>query len=104
MFSAATAKPKRTKQRITASKAHLRTVTYDKYAPARQVRFFLVLHLLGAFRIMTSDIATSLQFWEGHPHPNENSFRAFLLTECAYSEREPQGGEIANAELDVQYK
>ena len=28
----------------------------------------------------------------------------FLYTECAYSECEPQGGEIANAELDVKYK
>ena len=33
---------------------------------------------------------------------NANSFKAFLLTVCAYSktEREPQGGEEANAELD----
>ena len=56
------------------------------------------------FALCASDIATSLHFWEGHPHPNENSFRAFLLTECAYSECEPQGGEIANAEFDGQYK
>ena len=40
----------------------------------------------------------------GHPHPNENLLRVYLLTECAYSECEPQGGEIANAELDVKYK
>jgi len=36
----------------------------------------------------------------GHPHPNEHSFRAHLLTVCAYSKCEPQGGEKANAELD----
>ena len=24
--------------------------------------------------------------WVGHPHPNENLFKAYLLTECAYSE------------------
>ncbi len=35
---------------------------------------------------------------------NERLFRVYLLTECAYSECEPQGGEIANAELDVKYK
>ena len=37
---------------------------------------------------------------------NENLFRVYLLTECAYSqtEHEPQGGEKANAELDVKYK
>ncbi len=35
---------------------------------------------------------------------NERLFRVCLLTECAYSECEPQGGEIANAELDVKYK
>ena len=28
-------------------------------------------------------------------------FKAYLLTEYAYSKCEPQGGEIANAELDV---
>ena len=32
---------------------------------------------------------------------NERLFRVYLLTECAYSECEPQGGEKANAELDV---
>ncbi len=35
---------------------------------------------------------------------NERLFRVYLLTECAYSECEPQGGEIANAKLDVKYK
>ena len=35
---------------------------------------------------------------------NERLFRVYLLKECAYSECEPQGGEIANAELDVKYK
>ena len=30
---------------------------------------------------------------------NENLFEAHLLTKCAYSECEPQGGEIASAEL-----
>ena len=42
----------------------------------------------------------------GHPHPNEHSFMAFLYMVCATSktEHEPQGGEEANAELDVQYK
>ena len=37
---------------------------------------------------------------------NGHSFEAYLLTECANSqtEREPQGGEEANAELDGQYK
>ena len=35
---------------------------------------------------------------------NEHLFRVYLLTECAYSECEPQGGEKANAELDVKYK
>ncbi len=37
----------------------------------------------------------------GHPHPNEHSFKTFLYTVCACSECEPQGGEKANAELDV---
>ena len=32
---------------------------------------------------------------------NENLFRTFLYTEYAYSKCEPQGGEKANAELDV---
>ena len=32
---------------------------------------------------------------------NENLFKAFLYTVCAYSKCEPQGGEKANAELDV---
>ena len=36
-----------------------------------------------------------------HPHPNGYIFEAFLYTQFAYSECEPQGGEIANAELDV---
>ena len=31
---------------------------------------------------------------------NENLFEAFLYTECAYSECEPQGGENMSAELD----
>ncbi len=33
---------------------------------------------------------------------NENSFKVYLITECANSqtEHEPQGGEEANAELD----
>ncbi len=33
---------------------------------------------------------------------NENLFRVYLLTECAYSqtEHEPQGGENMSAELD----
>ena len=53
------------------------------------------------FELCASDIATSLQFWVGHPHPNEYLFRVYLLTVCAYSECEPQGGEKANAELDV---
>ena len=53
------------------------------------------------FALCASDIATSLQLWVGHPQPNEHSFRAHLLTECAYSKCEPQGGEKANAELDV---
>ena len=35
---------------------------------------------------------------------NELSFKTFLYTVCAYSGCEPQGGEIANAELDVKYK
>ena len=35
---------------------------------------------------------------------NERLFRVYLLTECAYSECEPQGGEIANAELDEKYE
>ena len=35
---------------------------------------------------------------------NELLFRVYLLTECAYSECEPQGGEIANAELDEKYE
>ena len=35
----------------------------------------------------------------GHPHPNENLFKAYLLTECAYSGFEPQGGERISAEL-----
>ena len=32
---------------------------------------------------------------------NEHLFKACLYTECAYSGCEPQGGEKANAELDV---
>ena len=32
---------------------------------------------------------------------NEDLFRAYLLTECAYSGCEPQGGENMSAELDV---
>ena len=58
------------------------------------------------FALFASDIATSLQLWVGHPHPNEHLFRAHLLTQGATSktEHEPQGGEIANAELDGQYK
>ena len=32
---------------------------------------------------------------------NENLFEAYLLTECAYSKCEPQGGENMSAELDV---
>ena len=37
---------------------------------------------------------------------NLHSFKAYLYSECATSktEHEPQGGEIANAELDVKYK
>ena len=37
---------------------------------------------------------------------NEHLFRAYLYTVCATSktEHEPQGGEKANAELDVKYK
>ena len=37
---------------------------------------------------------------------NEHIFRAFLYKVCATSktEHEPQGGEKANAELDVKYK
>ena len=37
---------------------------------------------------------------------NEHLFRAFLYTVCATSktEHEPQGGEKANAELEVKYK
>ena len=37
---------------------------------------------------------------------NEHSFKGHSYTECATSktEHEPQGGEIANAELDGQYK
>ena len=31
---------------------------------------------------------------------NEDLFRAYLLTECAYSGCEPQGGENMSAELD----
>ena len=44
-------------------------------------------------------IQTSFGLWI-----NENLFEAHLLTKCAYSECEPQGGEIASAELDGQYK
>ena len=64
----------------------------------------LLLFATVIFAPCASDIATPLQFWVGHPHPNGHPFRAFLYTECAYSECEPQGGEIANAELDVKYK
>ena len=45
------------------------------------------------------DIQTMFGLWI-----NENLFMAYLLTECAYSECEPQGGEKANAELDEKYK
>ena len=30
------------------------------------------------FALCASDIATSLQLWVGHPHPNEHLFKAFL--------------------------
>ena len=55
------------------------------------------------FALCASDIATSLQFWVGHPHLNEHSFGAFLYMQYATlkTEHEPQGGEKANAELDV---
>ena len=56
------------------------------------------------FALCASDIATPLQLWVGHPHPNEHSFRAHLLTECAYSKCEPQGGENMSAELDDKYE
>ncbi len=39
------------------------------------------------------DIQTVFGLWI-----NERLFRVYLLTECAYSACEPQGGEIANAE------
>ena len=42
------------------------------------------------FAPCASDIATPLQLWVGHPHPNGHPFRAYLLTECAYSKCEPQ--------------
>ena len=35
---------------------------------------------------------------------NEYFFKAYLLTECAYSECEPQGGENMSAELDEKYE
>ena len=35
---------------------------------------------------------------------NENLFEAHLLTKCAYSECEPQGGEKMSAELDEKYE
>ena len=55
------------------------------------------------FALCASDIATSLQLRVGHPHPNGYIFEAHLYTVCAISktEHEPQGGEQANAELDV---
>ena len=35
---------------------------------------------------------------------NEHLFKAYLLTECAYSKCEPQGGENMSAELDDKYE
>ena len=35
---------------------------------------------------------------------NEYFFKAYLLTECVYSECEPQGGENMSAELDEKYE
>ena len=66
----------------------------------------LLLFATVIFALCASDIATSLQLRVGYPHPNGHSFKVFLLTECATSktEHEPQGGEKANAELDVKYK
>ena len=64
----------------------------------------LLLFATVIFALCANDIATSLQLWVGHPHPNGYIFGAFLYTECAYSKCEPQGGEKANAELDVKYK
>ena len=56
------------------------------------------------FALCASDIATSLQLRAGHPHLNGYSVRAFVYTECAYSECEPQGGENMSAELDEKYE
>ena len=64
----------------------------------------LLLFATVIFALCASDIATSLQLWVGHPHPNEHSFKAFLYTECAYSKCEPQGGENMSAELDGWYE
>ena len=49
---------------------------------------------------VTTFVAPRNDKMAGRPHPNEHSFRAHLLTVCAYSKCEPQGGEKANAELD----
>ena len=66
----------------------------------------LLLFATVIFALCASDIAISLQLWVGHPHPNGHQFEAFLYTVCATSktEHEPQGGEKANAELEVKYK
>ena len=51
------------------------------------------------YTLCASDIATLLQMWVGHPHPNGHQFKVCLLTECACSKCEPQGGENMSAEL-----
>ena len=43
-------------------------------------------------------------FFLTHKQPNENPFKAYLYTECAYSGCEPQGGENMSAELDEKYE
>ena len=56
------------------------------------------------YTLCASDIATLLQLWVGHPHPNGHQFKVCLLTECACSKCEPQGGEKMSAELDEKYE
>ena len=62
---------------------------------ARKVCVILLPVATVIFAPCASDIATPLQLWVGHPHPNGHLFGACLLTECATSktEHEPQGGE-----------
>ena len=65
-----------------------------------------VATLISAFpckQVASLDI-DRMTIWVGHPHPNGHQFKVCLLTECACSKCEPQGGENMSAELDEKYE